>query len=128
MFSQLTNFAFQRKGWQVFGFYLAWLFLIIISSALIGGLLALLMGEGFSNNFSLGLRLGAGIAILASLTLSFLISKKKGLLGTFKNIVLIIVSGLLAALGGGLLGLIIPAFLSSKPAVSKTEVAPIAPV
>lgn len=111
MFKNLTDFAYKRKVKEAIGFYLAYLFLIILLSGLFGGLMGLLTGQ---DNFEFGMRVGNIVAIVVVLGISVLILKKKNLLDNFGHIILILLSGLLAFFGGGLLGLIPVAFLTTK--------------
>ena len=113
MFKKLTNFHYQRNTKEAVGFYFAYLLLILITGVVISG--------GFNIifkpiNFALGVRIGAMTAFVMSLSLSFLILKDKKLLKNFNCILLALVSGLLALFIGGLGGLIIPAYLTTKPA------------
>ena len=111
MFKNLTDFSYKRTRKEALGFYLSYLLLIIIVGGLIGALAGLVIGEG---SFEIGLRFGNIVAILTVLGLSFAILKKKNLLNNFGYILLALVSGILAFLGGGLLGLIPAAYLTTK--------------
>jgi len=111
MFKNLTDFSHKRSGKEAFGFYLAYLVLIMLLGGLLGGIMGLVMGGG---SFELGLRLGNLTAVLVVLGLSFAVLAKKNLMGNFGMILVAVVSGLLAFLGGGLLGLIPTAYLTTK--------------
>lgn len=111
VFKNLTDFSYKRTGKEALGFYLGYLVLIIVVGAILGGTLGLAFGE---QSFELGLRVGNIIAILVALGLSFMILSKKGLMNDFGMILLALLSGLLAFIGGGLLGLIPAAYLSTK--------------
>jgi hypothetical protein len=112
MFKHLTDFAYKRSFKEAIGFYLAYLFLIILLAALLGGLMGLIAGQ--EDSFEFGLRVGNIVAIVVTMGISLLILRKKGFLGNFGYIILIILSGLLAFFGGGLLGLIPVAFLTTR--------------
>lgn len=112
MFKNLTNFAYKRNTKEAVGFYFAYLFLIILLGALFGGLAALIIGQ--EDNFELGMRIGSLTSIVITIGVSFLILKKKNLLKNFSYIILILFSGLLAYLGGGLLSLIPVSFLTTR--------------
>jgi len=111
MFKNLTDFAYKRNRKEALGFYLGYLILIVVVGALAGALFGLASGQ---ENFELGLRIGNIIGILASLGLSFAVLSKKGLMNNFGLLLLALLSGLLAFIGGGLLGLIPAAYLTTK--------------
>ena len=109
MFKDLTNFAKKRTGWEAFGFYLAYLLLIIVVALLLGAMVALL-------DFNTGVAFRAGniFAIAICLTLAFMVLKQKNLASNFGFILLALLSGVLAFIGGGILGLIPVAFLTTR--------------
>lgn len=111
MFKNLTNFAYKRDIKEAIGFYLAYLFLIILLATLFGGLMGLLADL---DSFKFGMSVGNIVAIVMAIGISILILKKKNLLGNFGFIVLVLLSGLLAFFGGSLLGLIPAAFLTTR--------------
>lgn len=116
MFKNLTNFAYQRTPKEAVGFYIAFLVLIMLIAAIMGGVLALVM-PNFS--FNSGVRIGTICALISSLGLSFVILKEKKSLGNFSLILLALLSGLLSLLAGGLGGLIPVAYLTTRPAKIK---------
>ena len=111
MFKNLTNFKYKRKGWEPVGFYLAYLFLIILITAI---------ANGFIGSFNrpdtvyAGIRVSTIVSVIFSLFIAYTVASAKKLTKRYGNVVLILLSGVLAVWGGGLLGLIIPAYLSSK--------------
>ena len=111
MFKHLTNFKYKRKGWEPFGFYLAYLLLVILITTITGGIIG-----SFNRPDTLlaGIRAGTIVAVVFCLALSYIVANAKKLTKSYSNLVLILLSGVLAIWGGGLLGLIIPAYLSSK--------------
>ena len=111
MFSNLADFGYKRDLKGAVGFYIVYLITIILISSIAGGLGGL---TGGVDSFGGGVRIGNIIAIIASLSLSFLILYKKNILSNVVFIVVALLSGVLAFLGGGLLGLIPAAFLSTK--------------
>ena len=117
MFSELTNFGYKRTGKQAFGFYLAYLFLLMI----IGGILAFLLVPADvtsdSEAFAAGAQVGARFVPIAVIILSVLILNAKKSLTEFKSILLVVLAGFLAILGGGLLGLIPVAYLTTTEGV-----------
>lgn len=113
MFKHLTDLSYTRNGKEAFGFYLAYFLFIVIASMIVvmlfGGL-----NETYYDGFIRGMRLGTAVAITSCLSLSFFIITQKNLLDNFGYILLALLSGLIASFGGGLLGLIIPAFLTTQ--------------
>jgi hypothetical protein len=116
IFNNLTDFGYQRSTKEAIGFYIAYLFLIIIIGLLLGfGLGAIVQ----NNTYNFGLAIGNIVAIVVSLGVSFLILKEKRLLGNFGFVLLALLSGLLAIFLGGLGGLIPAAYLTTKPSNAK---------
>lgn len=117
VFNQLTNFGYIRSWKEAVGFYIAYLVLTMLISALISGVagnLLLPATADFSEGFNLGLRIGPFVAAVVTLVLSFLILSKKRLMSNFGLILLAIVTGILGFWGGGLLGLIPTAYLTTR--------------
>jgi len=111
MFKNLTDFSYKRTGKEALGFYLAYLLLIVLIGVLSGVVSALASGQ---QNYELGFRIGNIIAILSCLGLSFAVLSKKNLMNNFGFILLALLSGLLAFIGGGLVGLLPAAYLTTK--------------
>ncbi len=111
MFKKLTDFSYKRSGKEALGFYVAYLVLIIISAGLLGGVIGLILGE---EGITLGMRVGNLIAVFMCLAISFVLLSKKRETGNFGFILLALLSGILAFLGGGILGLIPAAYISTK--------------
>lgn len=111
MFSNLTNLSVKRTTKQAIGFYIAYLILIALSGGLIGGLISLVTRSG---DFDTGLIMGTYAAVIFSVVISFIIIYKKNLLGNYLYLVLVILSGILALGGGGLLSLIPAAYLTTR--------------
>lgn len=112
MFSNLMNFSYRRDLKGAIGFYLFYLILIVILSMVLAAIFGLIANQ--QGNFNLGMRIGNVIAIIACLFLSFMILKSKNKLDNGLFILLSLLSGVLAYFGGGLLGLIPIAYLSTK--------------
>lgn len=92
-------------------FYLLhWLIAILLAGVLVG-IISFSLGRG--NDHQLGLRLGAGVSAVFCLTLSVLILIKKRLYHNGWCLLLGLLSGLLAYVGGALLGLIPTTYLAS---------------
>jgi hypothetical protein len=111
MFSNLTNLSFKRSSKQAFGFYIAYLILIMLIAGLVGGFYS--VGTG-NDSFEAGLDLGTYIAAVSSVVISFAVLFKKNLLGNYLYLVLVVLSGILGLVGGGLLGLLPAAYLTTK--------------
>lgn len=111
MFKNLTKFEYKRSTKEAVGFYLAYLLLTILIGGLMGGLVGVVSGGG---GFELGLRVGQTVAVLVTMGLAVMILKNKGILNKFGNIMLVVLTGFLAFFGGGLLGLIPAAYLTTK--------------
>ena len=111
MFKHLTNFGFQRTGLQAFGMYLAYGLVNILFAFLAGMVLGMLNPAA---SFDDGLRLGTLVVIITCLVFGSLVIRAKGLMN-FKSIAFVILAGVLAGLGGTLLGMIPVAYLSTLP-------------
>jgi hypothetical protein len=111
MFSNLTDLKRKRTAKEAVGFYIAFLILLLVLVLALSYLDALVTGEKNSNVFY---NYGNAFAIIACLILSFLIIIKKKQTGNFFYLLLTIVSGVLAAFGGIIIGLIPVAYLTTR--------------
>jgi len=121
MFKKLNDFSYARSGKEVLGFYLAYLLFIIILSAVVS---SVLIGSGFvdpGEGINTGMRLGTTVSVTCSIVLSLLMVQKKKLSGNFGYILLSLMAGLLASVGGGLIGLIIPTYFTTKKIKGKKK-------
>ena len=110
MFSNLMDLKFQRSVKQAFGFYIAYLFLIMLVGALLAGRYALVTGN---SGFEVGAKVGNIVAVVFVLGItSTIVSQKKML--NFTVLLSVVFSGVLALFLGGLGGLIPAAYLSTK--------------
>ena len=110
MFKNLFNLKFKRSFKEAIGFYLVYLFLLAISLMLIALIIpsnALTYEEGFQE----GLRIGAYGAIIFCLILPLVMLIQKKIFNA--SFLLIFLGGALATIGGGLLGLIPSAIIST---------------
>jgi amino acid permease len=110
MFKKLTDFKYQRSSKEAVGFYIAYLIVSMLGGALLGGILGAMFPD---NPFQAGVRGGTIVAVFICILLSWLIIKEKRQT-EFSNLLLVLLSGVLALLVGGLFGLIIPAYLTTK--------------
>lgn len=105
MFNDLFMFEKRRTGTEAVGFYLFYLFVIIVTGALSGLI--------FATDFDAGVMLGRYLAIALCLGLSFLVLIKKRKLQNFGLVIVALLSGVGAYLLGGFLGLAVTAYLST---------------
>jgi len=129
MFKKLTDFSYTRSGKEALGFYLAYFVFAILASMVVSGIFSILVPIRFGEAYYTGVRVGTFVSVLSSLTIAYLIVVKKNLSNNFGYILLTLLAGVSAFLGGGLLGMIIPALLTTKgtkgaKAVSKTKRSP----
>jgi drug/metabolite transporter (DMT)-like permease len=113
MFQHLTDFAYQRTKKQALGFYLAYLALIIA----IGGLLGIfIQATSPSQKDMIGTIYSAGslLAILAPFLLALTVAVSKRIYTQVSVILVILLSGVLGSLAGGMLGLIPVAYLTTR--------------
>lgn len=116
MFEDLTNFAKNRTNKQAVGFYLVYVIFSVLLGAVIGGFFgAILGGDDSAARLEAATRTGAIIAPIFSMIIFFLIYRKKRL-NSMSFLFLGLLSAVLALLGGTLLGVIFPAFLTTVPA------------
>lgn len=113
MFSRLFDFGFKRTPVQAFGFYLAFLFLIMLTGAL-GGSVAGVFAPSAEDAYEFGVKIGSILAVIICVILCALMLKAKNLHTHFGWVLIVFVSGFLALLGGGIGGLLPIAFLSTK--------------
>ena len=121
MFKDLLVFEKQRTGKEAFGFFLAYL----LFSGLLVGIITSFSGtsggasgfaEGFEQGFEEGQAVGAYFNPPFCLALSALVLFRKGLLKNFGFVLIGLSSGVLALLGGLILGLVPTAYLTTiKP-------------
>jgi hypothetical protein len=113
MFANLLNLSFKRTRVQAFGFWLAWTFMGVLICGIVGGLSGIFLNaRNYSSGFSEGLRWGGITAVLFSLAVGLQMAKEKN--AGFSGYLLAISGGVLAVIGGGLLGLVPVAYLSTR--------------
>lgn len=125
MFKKLTEFSYKRNWKEAIGFYLAYFLVGLILAGISGELSSIQSGATtFSEGFDAGFRIGAIVVIIYSLIISFVVLIQRKLYKNFGWVILALLSGLLAAFGGLLLGLAIPAFITTRGATT-TETQPV---
>ena len=111
MFKELMNLAYKRSAPQAFGFYIVYVILTLLTAALLGSLLGL---SGLVQGFQAGVRVGAIVAIIATLVVAFWVLYAKKLLGNVAYIIIALLAGGLSVLGGAILGFIAVAYLTTR--------------
>jgi hypothetical protein len=112
MFSNLGNFEFKRNWKQAIGFYLAYGFLGFLFGVLAGGMAGSLDPDHAQQ---LGVKAGRITGVIYCLALAVITASKKSLLSSFKVLVLVVLSPLVALFLGALGGLIPVAYLTTRP-------------
>lgn len=116
MFSNLADFSFVRNAQQAFGFYVAYTVIMFLILGISGGLLGGMLGQVDYVTFT---SVGYVIAIIYCFVISIIISVSKKRVSSFKAIVIILLSGILAYFLGGWIGLIPVAYLTTFPQKTK---------
>lgn len=123
MFERVFDLGFCRRPAQAFGFYLIHFIVGLISTVAIVVVVGLIFGmpQTQGESYRLGARVGAVIAVCYSLLLAAGVARDRKLPRSAGTVIPIILGGLLAAVGGLLLGLIPAAFLSTKTAPGEPQ-------
>ncbi|MCC7370742.1 MAG: hypothetical protein IT306_20140 [Chloroflexi bacterium] len=122
MFQHLNAFGHQRTFWQAFGFYLVYLIAGILGIAMLSAVAGLVvMAAGGVYGFEQGLTFGAVLAVVGSTLLSLVVLRAKGLLRHAGYLLVALLAGASATLGGLILGLIFVAFLTTRPSATTLE-------
>ena len=123
MFNNLTEFSYKRNYKEAIGFYLAYSLVCLIVSGTVSGLAGSiqLYVTGVDKPIDVGLlALGDVMGIIYSLIISFMVLMQRTLHNNFWWVILALLSGLLAVLFGWLLGLALPAFMTTR-GIATTE-------
>jgi hypothetical protein len=118
MFDNLANFEFKRSKVQALVFYLVYGVLSFVTIFILAACLALLFPISQESASSFGFGVGAIVACIICITLSFIILKKKEKMTNFSSIIYLILTLVLSLAGGVILGMILPAFLSTQEKTS----------
>jgi hypothetical protein len=112
MFDGLSNFGLKRTPLQAVGFYIAYLVVTIVVAGMFGGVVSLFSGQIDSLDFNAqaGKYFEAGICAV----LGFIVLKKKNRRGDYVSYSLVLLSVILAAIAGGVSGLVLIAYLTTK--------------
>ena len=117
MFNNLMDFSYKRNSKEAAGFYLAYLALAILVGIILG-VPAILSGSIDINNYSQLTKIAAYFSGTYCTIISILILTGKKLWNNLGYILLALLGILLAVGTGVLLGLIIPAFITTKGLIS----------
>lgn len=117
MFKNLFNFGYRRNTKEAFGFYIAYLILVVALGVLSTGLLVAAMGVPEEEGYEFGVKVGGIVAVIVCTVTAFLILKAKKLLSRFEYVLLGILAGIVALFLGALGGLIPVAYLSTREAL-----------
>ncbi len=115
MFTHLTDYTYTRNRKEAFGFYLAYMFLIVIAAVACSVVVARFIDtSSFDEGFNLGFEVGSIVAAIACSVLVIIILIQRKLYRSFPYLVMTLVSMVLATFGGALFGLLIPAFFTTR--------------
>jgi len=111
MFGNLRDLSYERNIMEAAGFYITYLLLIVILTSTV----FLLTGMAVDAS-SRGLQMKTGIlfASLACTYISIRILSRKNLKGEKRYWIMVVAAGLLGLIGGSLLGLIPPTYLTTR--------------
>lgn len=115
MFNKLTDISYTRSKKEAFGFYLAYLLLALIIGGVVG---ALLGATSSAKTFEEGFQAGSDSMVVPVITLAYVIGLsilifiKKNL--QFRYLILTFVNAIFVIFGGAILGLILPAFMTTR--------------
>ena len=119
MFTRLTDLGFKRSPLQAVGFYLAYLLLGVLISGLAAPIAAVL---GLADSsFLSAVQVGAAVIIPFCVGIAIGIGVKKGIPFEFKMLVFYVITGICALFLGALLGLVIPAYLTTLDSVKTSH-------
>jgi hypothetical protein len=115
VFRHLTDYEYRRSPLEVVGFYIAWWLLLSVAGAIIGAIGADISYQiGAPSGSTVGTVLGVVLAVIASVALSAAILSSKSALGHPGYLLLALASILGAVPFGSVVGLLAPAFLSTR--------------
>lgn len=117
MFKHLFDFSYERSTWEAVGFYIAWAVLILLASMVVGAAFSIVsIHNGETQSYILPLENGIGslVAGIGTLVVSVDVAKSKGLIKKPSSIILILIACALTLLVSFFLGLLVPAYLSTR--------------
>ena len=118
MFKNLLSYETKRTALQALGFYLFYVLIAILSIFIVGVLIGIALSLANPeyaklHGYKVGNMMGVVLAIISSPLLAFTIIRKKGQSKVTLNVVLTIISALVALLGGVILGFIPAAYFTT---------------
>lgn len=117
MFQHLMEYGYRRTPAQAFGFYIVHLVIIALAGGLTAFLLPDLGLEGYTA-FEQGVLIGTIVAMTLCVATGLRIIRLKQAFSA-ANVVIVLLSATLAWFGGGFLGLIPIAYLTTLPGTTK---------
>ncbi len=115
MFKNLMVFSYKRNWKEAIGFYIVFILICLVLGG-IGGALSY-NGSSTANaqqTYEQGVHVGTWIALIYCLVIAGILVNTKKLYTNFGYILLVIATGILSVFGGALLGLIIPAIITTR--------------
>ena len=116
MFKKISQFEYKRSVWEAVGFYIAYLLVLFLIQIVMGVTIGLVI-ENDSTHF-LGIelaRLSSIVFVLICIFILYFVLRRKALLSFPKAIFWLLIVAIFSLLGGGLLGLLPIAYLTTKP-------------
>lgn len=114
MFKNLNNLEIKRSWKEAVVFYIVYLIVTLIIGVILTIFAAIIFNITPENSKEFSIKTGTAIAIVISTFLTYYILKKKGILKEPSSLAYIFAACIFSGLGGALLGLIIPSFLTTE--------------
>ena len=121
MFKNLNNLEIKRSWKEAVVFYIVYLIATLIIGVVLTVFAAIIFNVTPENAKDFGIKVGTGMAIVISTFLTYYILKKKGILKEPSSLAYIFATCVFSGLGGALLGLIIPSFLTTESVKNNLE-------
>ncbi len=128
MFKTLADFSFDRTKKQAVFFYLVYAVLSLLTVFMAGVSVAIVFPASITSAFVSPQGIGIVCVMILTTSLSFIIIKQKGLLKQFSSVVFLFLTLALAFVGGVFLGMLVPAFLTTRHSLIEREQEPAAPI
>lgn len=123
MFEDLTNFEVKRSWQKAIGFYIAYLALLVLIALVMAVFVGVIFAVPEEGAMNFGIKVGIVVATIGCTGLSYLVLNKKKLLKSFLSLFYLVATFALGFLGGSLLGLLVPAYLTTRESL-KAAVSP----
>ncbi len=112
MFAKLTTLGYKRTHLQALGFYIAYLLLLLVTTALVVGILGVIVGN--ESALGAGIQLGTLYPALFILALGVLILKKKGYTRRPLEVGLVLLAAAMTFYTNSLVSLIVISYLTTR--------------